>query len=126
MGPSGNPNTIFNFIRDHIQNNQPIEIWNQVYRNFLDVEDLFKIVHYLIETKTENTTVLITNTECINISDFVAEMEQFLGKPANKTIVNKGSSFVPDLSEMIERARLANIEFGKEYIQGLFVKYLQV
>lgn len=125
VGPSGNPNTIFNFMRDRILNNESIEIWNHVYRNFLDVEDLYKMVYSLIEKKTENTTVLIANTECIAISDFVSEMETFLGKPATKIIVNKGSSFIPDLSGMNETARIANIEFGKEYIQNLFVKYLQ-
>lgn len=123
VGNSGNPLTVFNFIRDHILSGKSFDVWMNACRNFIDLDDLVKITRYLIETIKPSGIYTVANPFPVSVPDFVCKMEIHLGKKANMNQIQKGNWFQPDTSFVMQISNQANVEFDSEYIDRLIQKY---
>ena len=91
VGKGGSKNTIINFLINKIKDNQKIELWKNATRNIIDIEDVYKIVSYIIKKRIfNNATVNIAYSENNKILDIVKSIEKIFDKKALYTVVDKG------------------------------------
>ena len=94
-----------------INNDEPIEIFNNGYmlRDFTYVDDLVREISLLIKkppnVKSGNTdaffqVVNIGNGEPINLMDFIAAIEKFIGKEAKKIFLPMQPGDVPTTGQI--------------------------
>ncbi|MBL0708276.1 MAG: hypothetical protein JJW00_04445, partial [Sulfurimonas sp.] len=57
VAKGGNKNTLFNFLVDKVKKSEVFEIWLGTQKNILDIDDVYTIVSYILNTaQTINTT----------------------------------------------------------------------
>ena len=130
-GPWGRPDmALFKFVKA-INNDEPIEIFNNgnMLRDFTYVEDLVRAISLLIKkppnVKSGNTdaffqVVNIGNGEPINLMDFIAAIEKFIGKEAKKIFLPMQPGDVP--ATWADNTKLVKITGYKpqtNYLQGV-------
>lgn len=123
-GHSGNQNTILNFLHNHIIHDQPFELWNHSERNIIDVADVFRISHYILENNLFlNQVVNIANERNYPVIEIVQSIESFTGKKAIFTEKERGVKFAIDVSDILPICQLLGIGFGHNYLTKLLEKY---
>jgi len=114
-GPWGRPDmALFKFV-DAIQNNKPIDVYNngQMYRDFTYVDDLVKAIRLLMEKPpltndknkkidSDNVSLVapfriinIGNSKKVKLLDFIDTIETILGKKANRNYLPMQKGDVP-------------------------------
>ncbi|MEY4292241.1 MAG: hypothetical protein RIQ61_618 [Bacteroidota bacterium] len=126
VGKTSNPNTVMNFFYNRINKQINFDLWNLSYRNLIDVEDVAKIVSFIINNHVfANTIVNVANTQSIAVSQLVTKMEQFLSKKAMSTILDKGYEFQIDTTAIQPILKQLQLSFEHDYVDGLLKKYYQ-
>jgi len=91
IGKYGNDNNIINFLINKVENDLRFSIWKNATRNIVDIDDLYKIVSYILNnTKLTNQVINIAYNESIKIFDLIKAIEEFLNKKAVFDIEDKG------------------------------------
>ena len=91
IGHFGNENTLVNFLMNKIKSNEELIIWKNATRNIVDIEDLYKIVSYIIDKKHfTNSVINIAYNTNVKIIDLVNIIEIILNKKAIYKIADKG------------------------------------
>lgn len=103
VGQGGNDATLLNFLYWKIKNEEPFEVWEHAERNILHVDDFFTLVDRLIKDLNTTTTVDLIYPYSYSILEIVAVMEACLLKRAKFTVVNKGTSYVPSISDRVRQ-----------------------
>jgi nucleoside-diphosphate-sugar epimerase len=123
-GHSANPNTILNFLVDHIRREQPFELWKYSERNLIDVADVFRIGQYILENNLfPNRIVNIANEQNYPVKEIVRSIESHTGKKAVYTEKDKGSSFRIGISDILPICRSLGIRFEENYLRNLLETY---
>jgi len=123
-GFSKNPNTVLNFLFNHIIADRPFELWQNSERNIIDIEDVFTIVHYIIRQKLfTNKIVNIANTNNYKVSYIVKCIEDFCGRKALYTNAKKGNTFNISLADVAAVYAFLNITFDEKYLPRILEKY---
>lgn len=124
VGRTPNPNTVLNFLFNAIQHEQVIELWAHAERNLIDVDDVFKAVDYILENNLfKNNIIALANTTSYAVTDIVSALEQFLGKKAHYTLVNKGQAFEIPLDDIQMVYETLSIHFDQQYLNRLLARY---
>lgn len=124
VGRTPNPNTVLNFLFNAIQHEQAIELWAHAERNLMDVDDVFKSVNYILENDLfKNNIIALANTTSYAVTDIVVALEQFLGKKAHYTLVNKGQAFEIPLDDIKMVYENLSIHFDQQYLNRLLARY---
>lgn len=119
-----NPNTIFNFLTYNINQGKIFTLWNRAMRNLIDIEDLYKIISYILDNRVyENTIINIANTQSFYMIDIVSLLEECLWKKALYSIEEKWWSPLIDLTQMNKILQKAKIQFDNDYLRRLVFKY---
>lgn len=123
-GKSGNRNTILNFFVYHIQNGINFDLWENATRNLIDVDDMFKIVNYVLHNSLfQNQVTNIANPENYTTKEIISSIETIWNIRANYVSINEGSAFNIDLSPTVPIIRHLGIHFGNDYLVTLLRKY---
>lgn len=94
IGLTNNKNTFFNFFFNAIRQQTPIVIQKNAVRYFMDVEDLSPILKMILANKScLNTTINIAYNNPVSIHDVLTYFENQMGKKANFSYIEKGSSY---------------------------------
>ncbi|SDE01263.1 NAD-dependent epimerase/dehydratase family protein [Niabella drilacis] len=124
VGPSGNPNTIFNYYINHIRASTNFDVWAHASRNLIDLDDVFAVAdHILKQGLYRNQTTNIANKESYPVLAVVKTIEQFLQQEGSYTLVERGSSFDIDVSAIAGILEELQIGFGPGYLVRLLQKY---
>jgi len=125
VGKSSNPNTMINFFIEKITTGQHFEVWKNSNRNLIDVDDMALLVNAILDKKFKTNSIInIAHPIDYSISEIVNIITEFCGKSGNYTVVNKGRSYVIDLSEISDfNLQLPTAAFGKNYLSFLLNKY---
>lgn len=124
VGRSAEDQTLLNHFVSSVLKNQSLEIWENAYRNVIDVDDLFFIADEILrEQKFRNETINIGNTENVSVREILKCVERFLDKKSQNTTISKGSSYEIDLEKIKPLIFELGINFGPDYIDRLLVKY---
>jgi nucleoside-diphosphate-sugar epimerase len=124
VGRSGNPKTIFNYFKNAILNNTHFDLWENTERNFIDVEDLVKIVKGVLNQGIVNKKIHVLNPYSVSVARIVELIEQFSETKADYTIVKKMDSSHLHSEITLEDYKLFGVEFSSQYTENLIKKYL--
>ena len=124
VGRTENPNTLTNYLYQHINSGSHFQVWRNATRNLIDVEDVVSIATHLIRRHLVNG--ITTNIACpfsISIPQLVSVFELVLDKKANSTVVEAGGSYLIDTLMATSAAKEIGIDFDDAYIEKLIRKY---
>jgi len=123
-GSSGNPNTVLNFLYTCVQHNKPFDLWVQSERNIIDIDDVYKTAHYIIQQAVFTNKIMnIANTKNYPVKYIVGCIEDACGKKALYRQVAKGSGFNIELAGTAGIYALLGITFNQHYLPGILQKY---
>lgn len=112
IGSIGNKNNLFNFLKESILNDDEINIFENVKRALLDIDDLIDIVNYC-KDKVNSEIINISYIEKISVLELVVIISNYLNKiPKIKTIFNK----------TIDNWDIKNSEIIYQYINDINIK----
>lgn len=126
VGYSINKNTLTNFLFNSIANDIEINIYENVKRNLIDVEDIIKILEYVNQNNIFlNKTMNLISTQNFNIIDIVNTFEKILNKKSiKKFIKNDEKHFIVNISSELQKIyNILNIKFDENYLNNLINKY---
>ncbi|HLP10799.1 MAG TPA: NAD-dependent epimerase/dehydratase family protein [Flavobacteriales bacterium] len=122
VGKTSNPNTITNFLFNHINNQQEFECWQNAERNLLDVDHLVNMCMRLVAHNLINRTVFLVNPISYPVPKIVAQFEKITGKTALCTYVDKGAVFDFDKSVSERLFKDHSVETSN-YLEMVIQKY---
>lgn len=116
--------TIINFLFNKIKNEEEFTIFNRTKRNFIDVDDVVKVVSYLINKKLLfNEIINLASTNYTSVYEVVVMLERVSKKRAIYNIKNSGGEYYIDVSNMINIYRELSIDFDDNYVMKTLNKY---
>jgi len=124
VGKTNNPYTLTNFLYYKLIHNEQFSIWDGAYRNLLDVDDLLKMVIFVIEREIYlNQTLELNNTEDYSILEIIDVFERVLDKKAHfKIEKNEGNTTYNKLLAY-KILQFIDISFDEFYLLRLVGKY---
>ncbi|MDC0598492.1 glycosyltransferase family 2 protein [Gammaproteobacteria bacterium] len=124
MGLSDNNSSLVNYLFNAINNQKPFELWQNVQKNLIDIDDVHQIVGELLKSKQHmNKVVNVASTQQTLVKDLVHEIESFLGTSSNYQAVDKGTSYDIDISDIKPILLKLDIGFNDGYIKASLNKY---
>lgn len=124
VGRSGNPNTIFNFIKGRIENNQRFELWTKAYRNLLDVEDLVIYTEVLVREGIKNRIEYAFNPNSISMPVMVALISEALNQSPEVELVDLGGGDFLNKEKLNPLIFSSGLNFGDDYYRRIITKYI--
>ena len=120
----GNPNNLLNFLNDSTKKNKKIEIWANALRSIIDVDDVVKIVNYIITKKsTKEKIINICNPRLNMVKEIVDVFTKLHNKKIKYSLLDKGAFFQIESKLMMETAFFLDIKFNKSYLERVLRKY---
>ena len=124
IGFTKNTSTFFNYFIDKINKDEQFELWNNSYRNIIDIEDMFKICDYIIkEKKYINSIINIANPKNYKIQTIITVIDKYFNKKSNYKIIEKGSEPLINTTTAEDVISILKIEISEGYIEKLLSKY---
>ena len=122
IGLGGNQNNLINFLVKKIDKSETIYIEKKTYRAIIDIDDLKKIVIYLLKTKKKIVNIYgFERVEVIEIVDTISKIKQ---KPIFVVLMEKGISIKKNKSRFIKKM-IKNTQINiKNYTIKTLKKYL--
>ena len=103
IGRTKNPNTLTNFLRDRILQNEHFEVFQNATRYLLDVDDVIEDLSPIIKAPKEpRATLNVCGSTPIHLPALVAMMEEVLDRNGDHDLVEKGQSYEVDNSKFLE------------------------
>jgi nucleoside-diphosphate-sugar epimerase len=123
VGVSQSP-TVLNFLHAKIKAGETFELWTKSFRNLIDVEDIFKIADFIIDSGRFNCEVVnVASSRSISVLKLVEQLEKFLGIRANFEAVETGADYAIDVSQISGIANQVGVQFDSQYEVRLIEKY---
>lgn len=120
VGKGGNPNLLMNYLHRSILNQTKIIIHQNATRNLIDIEDIRKMILFLVNEKEKNKIYNIAFVRNFSIIEVVSAFEKVLTLTANQEILNLGESYTIDLHGLED---YFEEESPEEYLEKLILKY---
>lgn len=120
VGKIGNPNNLVNFIKNSIINKNSIEIYGDVERSLIYVNDLVNITFYCFD-KVNSTTLFLSGIEKINVIDLCHIIGDILNiEPIyNKINTQQNDKWVFENSDLINESINKNGICKNEYTKKI-------
>lgn len=123
-GKTSNPHTLLNNLYAKILHGQKFVIWKNATRNILDIHDIVSIVEKIIENPSfRKLTVNIANPKSTPIGELVSLMEKVVEKKAVVEVVDQGSGYEIDISEIAPMIDELGLVFDDSYVSNVLRKY---
>ena len=82
VGRGGNSNTLLNYFKSRIINEEPVPVYHDSKRSLMDILDLTNMVYYFLNI-VDRETIIIPGIEILKATDLCKMVAATLGKPAN-------------------------------------------
>jgi polyisoprenyl-phosphate glycosyltransferase len=116
--------SLVNFLVDAIHRQQSFDLWQNAHRNLIDIDDVHAVVGALLQKgMLLNRTVTIASTVQTSLPELVHEIEEFLGVAALPVMVERGSTYALDVSDIAPAFEELQITFSGAYIRTSLEKY---
>jgi len=129
VGKTENPNTLTNYLYQHINSGTHFEVWRHAQRNLIDVEDAVTIIEYLYSQELSKLKGAITNIASpfsISVKELIPIFEKILNKKADFSLTEAGGSYTINADLSLESSKKIGISFDEFYIEKLIRKYYAV
>jgi len=121
IGFSSNRNSLINFFIHAIKEKKVVTLWQNAYKNLIDIESINQIVNYCIEREIgKNNISNVINPNYYSVLELVGVMENILGVNAKKNLLNMG--FKPEYESTINMLEIG-INFEDNYLEKSIKKY---
>ena len=123
IGRSKNPYILSNYLYQKIKFNIPFKAWVNVRRNFLDIDDIKKIITKIINNYSErNLTINILNSKSISVEEIIDKFNLILKR---KALFKPVSIKDYDKTKIINSKNEKNFIFrtNKNYLTRILKKY---
>lgn len=125
VGKTNSP-TIIHFLYDKITQNKSFDIWRKSSRNLIDVQDVVKIVDFILNNSLYcNEIINIASPFSISVQEIVHIIEKITQKKAKYQLLEKGASYDIDISKIVQILPSVNIQFDDNYTGKIIEKYYQ-
>lgn len=125
VGEKGNANTIFSFLVNNVRNSIPFVLWENSYRNFLDIDDFVRMIDATInELHKRNEVICLVNPNDIKITTLVSVIEEKIETKGIYTVEKKGSLFFIDKSlstNLFKTLKLAEKDYEVKLVEKYFL-----
>jgi glycosyltransferase involved in cell wall biosynthesis len=116
--------SLINYLASSIINRKHFELWKNAKKNIIDIDDAHAIIGALLKNKAHiNKAVNIASPQQVSAVDLTHCIENFFDVKASYTLIDKGSSFDIDISEIKPIIFDLNLDFGSGYIEASLRKY---
>lgn len=123
IGKSNNKHSLINYFIHAISNGKEIMVWQDAYKNLIDIRDIKIIVKYFIDNSLQKNTITnIINKNYYSIQDIITTLEEFLGIKAHIKMIKKG--FLPNYPRLNILDDIG-IEFNDDYLKKSISKNYQ-
>jgi nucleoside-diphosphate-sugar epimerase len=123
-GSTSNQFTILNFLIYNITNHIPFNIWQNAERNIIDVDDMYKIVHFILLNKLlPNSITNIANPLNYLVIDIAKTIENIFNTKGNYGKIEKGAAFKINTETIKDIITQTAIHFGEDYLKNTILKY---
>lgn len=124
LGLADAKSSLVNYLVEVISNQKPFELWQNAQKNLIDIDDVYEIVGEVLRRKVcSNKIINVASTHQTSVLHLVRDIEVFIGLSANYVLVNKGTNYDLDVSEIRPILNDLNIDFGEGYIRTALNKY---
>lgn len=121
---NGSSPTLINFIVDRLEKRESFSVWKNSTRNLIDVDDIFKIAHYLIQNSIfMNEITNIATPFSLSIFDIVATVEELLGQKGCYEVEDRGGSYEINSDKIAPFLDEIGVRFDKNYPSLIIKKY---
>lgn len=123
-GRTGNPYTLLNYLAANISEGHRFALWTHARRNIIDVEDVAALVGELIESGLiKNRVVNVASPTNHTMMEIVAQMERVQQRKAIFDLVERGTSYDIDVSDIMSICDKAKVIFQENYLERVIGKY---
>ncbi len=124
VGKGGNYKTLINFFIFSIAKHRKFNLFEDTYKNILDIDDVFIFCDYILKHRLyQNTTINIVNSIYFKTEDIIKKIEIFLNEKAIYRSVKAGTSCKYTNFISKEVTAKVNVVFDENYVDRLLVKY---
>jgi nucleoside-diphosphate-sugar epimerase len=119
---SSNPNTLINFFRNSILNNEEVSVFSGSVRYLLDIEDLVQgIDEVLFDFEKVDKVINLAYPEPMSVKDVFSCIEFVMNKKGKIKLIEKGTEYIVNDIYPIEKFRydLNVLEYLKKSLQKL-------
>lgn len=123
VGINGNPKNLFNYFKNSIKKGENIKVYN-VYRSFVDIEDLLKIVEYVITNDNPSKIYSFSGIECLTVDRIISYFYIILGGEIRYDLIEVYEKKYTKNSKIINDA-INHLHIDRnEYTKKLITKYI--
>jgi len=111
--------TIINYFYNCIINQVPFSVYNDAYRYVIELNDLCKIVDYIVSTQSSKLILDIANPYRYKIINIVEILENLLSIKANYKTLKKTDKYILDFdyfNQVVDINKIGIENFGEEYL----------
>lgn len=123
VGVSSNKTTLVNYLYDRIVAEEHFNVWGGAVRHLVDVDDISKIAGYIIDNYMFRNRIITIGSRPYKILELVAMLEKLVGKKAHYRIIDKGTPYEINSSEIFPITEKLGIRFDGHYLEALLKKY---
>jgi len=121
VGNGGNPNTLFNFLKNQITEDREFTLHNKARRLLIDIDDISRFLESAC-TQLRNQTINFAFPYYYNLKEIIRILEQQIGRTAKYNEIDEGDFYKVDFDEKTE-----NFFTGtdpQDYLKVLAQKYI--
>lgn len=122
ISKSGNKKNLINFLLLKILKGEIINVEMNTERSVLDIEDLKKIVYFLVNNKTKNKCLNFSGVEFISVLSIIKIISNIIKIKAKINLINKKSKIYKHNSLIFKKINL-NLS-KRNYTKIILKKYL--
>lgn len=124
LGLAENESGLVHSLVKTISLGEHFELWQDARRNFIDLDDVYSIVHTLLEDKTySNRVINVASPFATPVPELVGVLEDYFGRTGNYKIVARGGSYPIDTATIADVIVRLGIDFGEGYLLRAVNKY---
>lgn len=123
IGAGGNPNTMFNFFKNSIMNQNELVIQVDSYRNFLDLDD---VICFLKRIKNDTPKIIdLIHPVSFKVIDIVNTMSEIMQKKVSLNKIDGGTNYYLQPNDyVINTLEDCRVDLTHNYLEKIIKKYV--
>ena len=120
VGRTDNPHTLMNYLHERIRSGERFEVWQDAWRNVIDVDDVAAIGGAFIrDPACRHRVVNIASPQPVKVTELVEILARVLGREARFARLPRGDRYDIDVAEAMAVAERIGVRFGSDYVDRL-------
>jgi dolichol-phosphate mannosyltransferase len=115
---------LVNSLVEAFRTGEHFKLWMRARRNFIDLDDVYAIVHHILQERdARNTVINVASPHTTPTTEFVSVLEEHFGVTGNYELIDRGGGYDIDVSVIKDDIDRLGIDFGSRYLLRSIRKY---